>query len=225
MLPRIVNSIHSSVYFLIDRLGSALIIFLQKIHPPKVSFHADPANDKKKLVIMFTWLLAKEKHIAKYRQLWFQRGYDVLLVRTDPVNVILPTVYCTSIYNEVYRFLAKPDQCYEKIMLKSFSVGAFQMINFVRVTLENDAAGRSVAFRNLLQGWIFDSAAYPQSVHDKVSRVVLPEGAARLVLKSLLFLWLQVTQSHTLRCYQTIANYGILNPHHIPGEFCSLLFD
>lgn len=228
VLPLSVNPIHEDLYFLfllyflfrgIWWTQKVLLILLQKVNPPRVSFHVDPKKDKenKKLVIMFSWLFAKEKHIEKYRQLWFGRDYDVLLVGTDPANILLPTVYYHNIYNEIYRFLEKSDQRYEKIMLQSFSIGSFNMFNFVRVTLENENA-HIKAFRNLLKGWILDSPAYPTRVSDKISKVVLPKGIARMMLKLIIFLWLQVSRPHTLDCYRAINDYGFSNPHQIPGE-------
>lgn len=44
------------------------------------------------LVVLLSWLMAREKNLEKYRQIYFKHGFDVLTVKTRPVEMIFPTV-------------------------------------------------------------------------------------------------------------------------------------
>ncbi len=47
---------------------------------------------RRPLTVILAWMLAKDKHLEKYRQLWFRRGFDVLTVRTTPIDLLLPPI-------------------------------------------------------------------------------------------------------------------------------------
>ncbi|KAB7503885.1 hypothetical protein Anas_05915 [Armadillidium nasatum] len=45
----------------------------------------------KPLILLYSWLLAKNKHISKYSKFYLDRGIDVLVVRTNPWDLLRPT--------------------------------------------------------------------------------------------------------------------------------------
>lgn len=44
----------------------------------------------KPLVVMLPWLMAKQKHVKKYAQLYTDQGYDVVRVSVSPWQVVWP---------------------------------------------------------------------------------------------------------------------------------------
>ncbi|KAG0713703.1 hypothetical protein GWK47_001778 [Chionoecetes opilio] len=49
------------------------------------------SSDGRPLALLFCWLMAKERHIKKYAQLYTNMGIDVLKVRISPFDLLRPT--------------------------------------------------------------------------------------------------------------------------------------
>ncbi len=82
---------------------------LRYCHPiPVASTQNNNSTEKqttRPLVVLFAWMLAKDKHIEKYRNLYFQRGFDVLTVKTEPFELLLPERGSQRIARNVLTFL------------------------------------------------------------------------------------------------------------------------
>ena len=50
-----------------------------------------PINSARPMVLVNTWLMAKESHAMKYVNFYAERGLDVLKVRTSPFDLLHPT--------------------------------------------------------------------------------------------------------------------------------------
>ena len=46
---------------------------------------------KRPLALIFSWLMAKDKHVKKYAKFYTDQGIDVLKVRTSPFDALRPT--------------------------------------------------------------------------------------------------------------------------------------
>lgn len=47
-------------------------------------------NTEKPLVVMLTWLLAKQKHIDKFNNIYLEQGFDVLNVSVSAWQILWP---------------------------------------------------------------------------------------------------------------------------------------
>lgn len=46
--------------------------------------------DDKPLVIILSWLNAKQKHLSKYARVYLDQGYDVLITQITPWQLLWP---------------------------------------------------------------------------------------------------------------------------------------
>ena len=88
----------------------------------------DSQNDHKRLAIIFAYMLPKEKHLDKYRSIYFNKGFDVVTVKTSPFEFFFPTIGAHKIAdNLIEQLLHQPSLSkYSDIVVHGFSVGGYQ---------------------------------------------------------------------------------------------------
>nr|CAD7266560.1 unnamed protein product [Timema shepardi] len=79
--------------------------------------------DTRTLVVMFPWLLAKERQVAKYADFYTSQGFDVLTVSITPWQMLWPVKGCQPVMEELLKFLH--DCQHRKLLLHGFSVGVY----------------------------------------------------------------------------------------------------
>lgn len=81
---------------------------------------------KRPLAVLLSWMLAKDKHLERYRVLYFKRGFDVLTVKTEPIELLFPTRGSHPIAKNLISFLNEAVKQYPDVLVHAFSVGAYQ---------------------------------------------------------------------------------------------------
>lgn len=142
-----------------------------------------PEGKSRPLAVLLTWLAAREKHIEKYRNLWLQKGFDVLTVKMDPHQLLLPKYGSIPLIQDVVRFLYSVSSVYPDFVLHCFSVGAYQfgeILNhlndpeFMKTIRKESKSDRDpkAAIEQAIKGIIFDSAVNLDGVATGVSRAM-----------------------------------------------------
>lgn len=113
-------------------------------------------SKKRPLVVLLAWLMAGEKHLDKYRQIYLKRGFDVLTVRTSPLELILPEKGSQLVAKSMINFLREAATEYPQTVVHLFSVGAYQFGEvFAQVRRDPSLLG---PLKSQIQGIISDSA-------------------------------------------------------------------
>lgn len=79
------------------------------------------------LAILLAWMMAQEKHLEKYRVIYFQRGFDVLTVKTSPVELLFPLNGSQKVANNLIEYIAGACGQYPHQLVHAFSVGKEMM--------------------------------------------------------------------------------------------------
>lgn len=82
-------------------------------------------DEKRPLLVLFAWLFAKDRHLDKYRNLYIQRGFDVLTVKIQVSDFLIPRRGSHVVAKNIVNFLK--DSQYPIFIFHAFSVGAYQM--------------------------------------------------------------------------------------------------
>lgn len=112
--------------------------------------------EKRPLMVMLCWLLAKEKHIMKFADLYLQQGFDVALVTISPWQLMWPEKGSRIIATDLLTFLQE-NQDYQQIILHGFSVGGY-MWGEVLTHIHSDREKYNNVIDRII-GHIWDSAA------------------------------------------------------------------
>lgn len=85
-----------------------------------------PVDPSKVLVLFFTWMGAKEKHINKYRELYTELGLDVLTIKSSPKDFLWPPV-SFDLARDVTATLKNKLLNYDHLLPHSISIGAYNL--------------------------------------------------------------------------------------------------
>lgn len=173
------------------------------------------------LVVMLAWLMAREKYLEKYRSIYFQHGFDVLTVKTSPLELMLPRHGSQQVAKHLLDFLRSKVPTYPNVVIHGFSVGAYQFAEML-VLLEKGLFGKDGVdssceiVKNSIKGMVFDSAVgisgAPHGVAvSLVGKNLLSEALERLIRGYLALMYPIATKYH-IKAEKTFLNTPLRCP-------------
>ncbi|XP_034478397.1 uncharacterized protein LOC117784699 isoform X2 [Drosophila innubila] len=141
-----------------------------EVDPKTLAFKKPTGNP---LVLMMAWLMAKQKHLKKYAQIYTEMGFDVMVVHITPWQLLWPTKGTQVVAAETLKFLEN-NKSYAPIVMHGFSVGAYQMGEIMlQMSRDMDRYG-SVLDRFACQIW--DSAADITEIPVGLPKSIFPKN-------------------------------------------------
>ncbi|KAI4485754.1 hypothetical protein M0804_006243 [Polistes exclamans] len=139
----------------------------------KYSVQSSNSLEKRPLLVLLCWLLAKEKHIMKFADLYLQQGFDVTLVTITPWQLMWPEKGSRLIAVDLLTFLLK-NQDYQQIILHGFSVAGYmwgEALTYIHADREkyNNVVDRII-------GHVWDSAADINEIVVGTPRAIFPNN-------------------------------------------------
>uniref|UniRef100_A0A6G1S4J9 Transmembrane protein 53 n=2 Tax=Aceria tosichella TaxID=561515 RepID=A0A6G1S4J9_9ACAR len=173
-------------------------------------------TSERRLVVLLSWLEAKEKHIEKYRQFYLDRGFDVLNVKTSPWDLLLPNVGARKISEDFVRFMVEKQ--YSNVVVHGFSVGGYM---FGRFLLEMDKFESELRGKllNSIRGIIFDSLVPLEGIAPGVSRSITQNPLGAKVLEKLIEVYLDVAKNIATKHYVEASKKVWAGPLRCPTLF------
>lgn len=174
------------------------------------------AASERKLVVLMSWLEAKEKHIEKYRQFYLDRGFDVLNVKTSPLDLLLPNVGAKKISKDFVRFLVEKQ--YSDVVLHGFSVGGYM---FGQVLLDIDKQHEEIRGKILssVRGLVFDSLVPFEGTCIGVANSITTNPIGAKILENLLRLYLFLGHRIATKSYLEASEKVWGGPLRCPSLF------
>lgn len=169
------------------------------------------------LILLFAWMLSKNKHIDKYREFWTSRGYDILTVQTKPLDLLLPTIGGKKVAENVLNLLSKVK--YDQMVIHAFSVGGYQLGEFLCLLSNESRNGNPDAQRvnQAMKGWIIDSCVFADSCPPGLSKAITHHPTIQPMLEKGIEHFLQITHSFTLDRYNMLSKYLFGNETKVPS--------
>lgn len=153
----------------------------------KLSKHERP------LTLLFCWLMARERHIKKYAQLYTNLGFDVLKIRISPFDLLRPTKGSQVAADQVLQFLhANPS--HSPVLVHGLSVGGYVSMELM-VKIHNDMKKHGHLL-NRFVGQIWDSGVDIDGIPDGVPRAITNNQSLQRNIKKYL-LWYMKVQYNT----------------------------
>ncbi|EDW73703.1 uncharacterized protein Dwil_GK19549 [Drosophila willistoni] len=142
-----------------------------EIDPKTLAFKKPTGNP---LVLMMAWLMAKQKHLKKYAQIYTELGFDVVVVHITPWQLLWPTKGTQVVAAETLKFLEN-NKAYEPIVMHGFSVGAYQLGEIMLQMSRDMERYGSILDRFVCQIW--DSAADITEIPVGLPKSIFPKNA------------------------------------------------
>lgn len=130
-------------------------------------------NLTKPTVLVFAWLNAKQKHLAKYAKLYTEQGYDVVVTQLTPWQLLWPVKGSQLVAADIVKFL-KNNEFKNGLIFHGFSVGGY-LWGECLVHILRDLQNYQVVL-DRVKGQIWDSAADITEIPEGVPRALFPRN-------------------------------------------------
>lgn len=127
----------------------------------------------KPAVLVFSWLNAKQKHLAKYAKLYTDQGFEVVVAQLTPWQLLWPMKGSQLVAAEIVKFL-KNNEFKQGLTFHGFSVGGY-LWGECLVLIARDLANYQVVL-DRVKGQIWDSAADITEIPEGVPRALFPRN-------------------------------------------------
>ncbi|CAK9819725.1 hypothetical protein ANTPLA_LOCUS10350 [Anthophora plagiata] len=130
-------------------------------------------EESKPLLVLFSWLLAKRKHLMKYMDLYLEQDFDILIVSVTPWQILWPVKGSRLVATDLLEFLTQ-QQNYQQILLHGFSVGGYMWGEVLDLVQSNRQKYCNVMDR--IVGQVWDSLVYVTGIPLGIPRAVFPKN-------------------------------------------------
>ncbi|XP_049290090.1 uncharacterized protein LOC125767498 isoform X2 [Anopheles funestus] len=127
----------------------------------------------KPVVLIISWLNARQKHLAKYAQLYIDQGFDVFATHITPWQLLWPVKGTQLVAGEIVKFL-KNNDFKNGLILHGFSVGGY-LWGECLVHIARDLPNYQVVLDRVI-GQVWDSAADITEISVGVPRALFPKN-------------------------------------------------
>lgn len=131
------------------------------------------AGCDKPTVLIFAWLNAKQKHIAKYAKLYTEQGFEVVVAQLTPWQMLWPMKGSQLVAADIVKFL-KNNEFRNGLIFHGFSVGGY-LWGECLVHIARDLQNYQVVL-DRVKGQIWDSAADITEIPEGVPRALFPRN-------------------------------------------------
>lgn len=174
-------------------------------------------NNKRPLVVLFPWLMAKQPIIEKYTRLYTDMGMDVLQVSITPLDLLMPVQRAQVCADEVLEFFLDRTDEFDKIITHGFSVGAY-IFTEVLIKISGDLE-KFGAIRSRFAGQIYDSPCELTGIREGVIRSLSNSKAVQQQLLKALDWTLEARYDSATRHYVRTQQFYDVNYCGAPALF------
>lgn len=127
----------------------------------------------RQLVVLYSWLQAKHKHLMKYVELYIEKGYDVLAADVAPWQLLWPVNGSQLVAQDIVNFLYHNTHYYS-LLIHGFSVGGY-LYGECLVIMSRDL-DKYQPLINRFVGQIWDSVADFTEIPVGVPKALFPRN-------------------------------------------------
>lgn len=132
-----------------------------------------PDFDSKSLVVLLSWLGGRRKDLEKFCKFYDDLGFDVLIARIHPIQVLQPVKCAKPIASDIVNFLVDSEN-YERVVIHGFSAGGY-LWGECLVNMRENPDKRKI-IEEKVKAQVYDSIAGVQEVKIGVSKVLFPSN-------------------------------------------------
>ncbi|XP_002736927.1 uncharacterized protein LOC100375583 [Saccoglossus kowalevskii] len=174
----------------------------------------------KPLVLLFSWMQAKQRHLEKFGDYYLTKGWDVLTVKIKPSQLLLPSKGSHIVAENVVNFVQHEDRQNQPLMIHAFSVGAYlysEMLLKMQQLAESETQLHQ--FYQRVMGQIYDSGVDMEDIPEGLSKAVAKHPMMQLSFQKLIEGYMKVAWKMSVKYYAKAST----NFHNIPVSAPALL--
>ncbi|AWO98112.1 DUF829 domain containing protein [Scophthalmus maximus] len=176
----------------------------------------DSASTSRPLLLFFPWLGAKPVAVAKYRDLYLDRGLDVLVVRSGVMHFLWPR-WGLDYGREVMNILEEPQFSGRPVLVHASSIGGYTFTQILILIAQGQGNYAGLAQRVI--GQICDSLVVGTLEHMAIGlgKTLVPRLEGFVKNTALFYFWLFKT--HTADFYNNSIRVFQNSPVTAPALF------
>ena len=180
------------------------------------AFDSHIKEEHRPIVLLYSWLLAKSSHIFKYGDFYLGKGFDVLHIKVEPTQLIMPT-RAQSVVSEVLDFVSrrKPHET-QPVLTHGFSVGGY-LYGETLVKIHETEKDKYGNIGKRMVGQIFDSPVDLEGLPRGLSAAVTHIKPLQITLKASIEMYLKIFQNITVKYYKRSSAYFHENRLELPS--------
>ncbi|XP_072047782.1 transmembrane protein 53-like isoform X2 [Amphiura filiformis] len=179
--------------------------------------NVESSGEKRPLVLLLSWLAAKQRHLSNFSRFYLDQGCDVLTIKIKPMQILLPKSGSQVLAKNVVQFLQHTEQQDKPLLVHTFSVGGYVYSEILQSMLD---AEKEKEITSRIIGQIFDSPVDLDNIPIGMSKVLLKNQTMQTGLRKSLEMYQNLTFNiagqHHLRCSRLF--------HHNPVKAPSIFF-
>ncbi|MCL4115743.1 UNVERIFIED_CONTAM: hypothetical protein GTU68_044616 [Idotea baltica] len=183
-------------------------IFCFKISDSKVT--------DRPLTLLYSWMLAKDKHMMKYSKFYTDRGINVLKVRISPFDLLRPVKGSQVLAEQVLKFLHS-NPSISPLLVHGFSVGAYTFCESM-AKVEADRETHGPLLKRFV-GQIWDSAVDIYGIPEGLPRAITTNKVLQKSMKKYLTWYMKSNYETATRHYERSSQMMHANIPSTPGLF------
>lgn len=177
---------------------------------------AENADGKERpLAVLFGWMLAKQRHLDKYGNLYLSKGFDVLTVQVPPSQVLWP-IKAQKRITSLLTTLEDSHLASRPLLIHGFSVGGY-LYGEMLVKLQSDPQYKNICDR--MVGQVFDSPVDFEGVPRGFASVLVQNPAMKSLLRKSLEGYLKVMHNSVTKYYVEASSAFHSNSLQLPSLF------
>ncbi|XP_027147679.1 uncharacterized protein LOC104918785 [Larimichthys crocea] len=199
-----------------DSSSCALLSESPSRTPASPRNESESTSPRRPLLVFFSWLGAQSGAVAKYRDLYLDRGIDVLVVRSNVMHFLWPR-WGLGYGLEVLKVLEEPQFSDRAVLVHASSIGGYTFTQILTHIAQGQKKHAGLAQRVI--GHIYDSLVVGTLEHMAIGlgKTLLPRFEAFVKNAAMLYFWL--FKSHTADLYESSVQVFHNNPITAPALF------
>ncbi|XP_050399895.1 uncharacterized protein LOC126817118 [Patella vulgata] len=176
------------------------------------------------LIIIFGWFGAKSSSVEKYRNLYHERGIDVLFIEGKLPQFVWPP-NSVVLAKEINEYLETKCSRYKYYIVHAFSIGAYNFTNCLQLASRYPGQYDNITIKTI--GIIYDSLTIG-SVKQMVNGMTTGSSSNKLkqiIFRHLLNTFLFVTKKCIMDRHEKSVEFFKESPLHVPTLFFACLND
>ncbi|KAK2142607.1 hypothetical protein LSH36_934g02020 [Paralvinella palmiformis] len=168
------------------------------------------------LILIYSWLVAKARHMHKYGDFYLKKGWDVLHVKVDPLQLMLPSS-AQRVVGQVLEFTQDDKRLKQPILVHGFSVGGYLWGETLVKILSDESLIANL--RHRIHGQIMDSPVSFHGIPFGVSQAVTDVRLLQNIVEGTISSYLSLTKNITMKYYVRSQETFEENVMHTPSMF------
>lgn len=165
-------------------------------------------------MLLYGWLVAKAKHIHKYGDFYLGKGFDVLHIKIEPLQLMWPET-TQKVVRQIVEFIEKSENSQKPLLVHGFSVGGY-LYGETLVKIHSDPQTQREVGQRIV-GQIFDSPVDFEGVPRGFSQAVTPVPVLQKTLEATLNGYLKMFPKKVMAHYLRSSAYFHANEFGTPS--------